>query len=47
MTAAVNVVRLAELSTEARARCLTRTQSDLGPYLEKVEPIVAQPAAKQ
>ncbi|MGE3876740.1 MAG: histidinol dehydrogenase, partial [Parvibaculaceae bacterium] len=40
MTASVNVVRLAGLSPEERKRCLERTESDLGPYLEKVEPIV-------
>jgi histidinol dehydrogenase len=41
MTTPINVVRLAGLSPEERARYLTRTESDLGPYLEKVEPIVA------
>jgi len=41
MTAPVNIVKLAELSPEERERCLKRTESDLGPYLEKVEPIVA------
>jgi histidinol dehydrogenase len=46
MTAAVNVVRLAELSPKERALCLTRTENDLGPYLEQVEPIVAAVAAE-
>ncbi|MGE4251548.1 MAG: histidinol dehydrogenase [Parvibaculaceae bacterium] len=46
MTAPVNVVRLAGLSPEERKRCLARTESDLGPYLEKVEPIVAAVAAE-
>ncbi len=41
MTAPVNVVRLAGLSPEERKRCLARTDSELGPYLEKVAPIVA------
>ena len=46
MTAPVNVVRLAGLSPEERERCLRRTESELGPYLEKVEPIVAAVAAE-
>jgi histidinol dehydrogenase len=41
MTAPVNVVRLAGLSPAERARYLARTESELGPYLEKVEPIIA------
>jgi histidinol dehydrogenase len=41
MTASVNLVRLAGLSPEERRRCLARTESELGPYLEKVAPIVA------
>ncbi|WP_119392431.1 histidinol dehydrogenase [Taklimakanibacter lacteus] len=41
MSAALNVVRLERLSPDERRRCLTRTESDLGPYLEKVVPIIA------
>lgn len=41
MTAPVNVVQLAALSAEERKSCLTRTESDLTFYLEKVTPIVA------
>lgn len=40
MTAPVNVVKLAELTPAERRRCLARTESDLGPYLEKVAPII-------
>lgn len=41
MTAPINFVKLAGLTAEERRRCLARTESDLGPYLEKVAPIVA------
>jgi len=41
MTTPVYVVRLAELSPEERKRCLARTESELGPFLEKAQPIVA------
>jgi histidinol dehydrogenase len=41
MTASIDLVRLAALSPEERQRCLKRTESDLGPYLEKVSPIIA------
>lgn len=41
MTAALNLVKLAALSPEERGHYLKRTESDLGPYFEKVEPIVA------
>lgn len=40
MTAPVNVVKLTELTPAERRRCLARTESDLGPYLEKVAPII-------
>ena len=40
MTASINLLRLADLSPEARAQLLKRTESDLGPYLEKVKPII-------
>lgn len=46
MTAAVNFVRLAGLSAEQSRQCLARTESDLGPYLEKVAPIVQAVAAE-
>jgi histidinol dehydrogenase len=41
MSVAINVVKLAGLSPDERRRCLKRTESDLGPYLEKVAPIIA------
>ncbi len=40
MTTAINIVKLAELTPDGRRRCLTRTESDLAPYLDKVAPIV-------
>lgn len=40
MTFSVNFLKLAELVPDERRRCLARTESDLGPYLEKVAPIV-------
>lgn len=40
MSASVNFLRLADLSREARAQLLKRTESDLGPYVEKVKPII-------
>lgn len=46
MTAAVNFVRLDGLSADQRRRCLARTESDLGPYLEKVAPIIEAVAAE-
>ncbi|HTN96121.1 MAG TPA: histidinol dehydrogenase, partial [Nordella sp.] len=41
MSAAINVVRLASLTPDERRRCLSRTESDLKPFLEKVAPIIA------
>lgn len=40
MSSSINFLRLADLSLEARAQLLKRTESDLGPYLEKVKPII-------
>jgi histidinol dehydrogenase len=40
MTAAINLHRLSELSPDQRAALLRRSESDLGPFLEKVRPIL-------
>jgi histidinol dehydrogenase len=40
MSASINFLRLADLRPEARAQLLKRTESDLGPYLDKVKPII-------
>ena len=40
MTATVNLNRLSELSPAERALRLRRTENDLGPYIEKVRPLV-------
>jgi histidinol dehydrogenase len=41
MTAAINLHRLSALSDGQRAALLRRSESDLGPFLEKVRPILA------
>jgi histidinol dehydrogenase len=40
MAQAINFHRLAELAPARRAELLVRTESDLGPFIEKVRPIV-------
>lgn len=40
MPAPISVHRLADLSLEHRAALLRRTESDLGPYLDQVKPII-------
>ncbi|MBM3520358.1 MAG: histidinol dehydrogenase [Alphaproteobacteria bacterium] len=40
MTATVNLHRLAELSPAERAMRLKRTENDLGPFIEKVRPLI-------
>jgi histidinol dehydrogenase len=40
MTAQIFLLRLADLSAAQRAHLLRRTEADLGPYLEKVKPII-------
>ena len=36
----INFLRLADLNAAGRAQLLKRTENDLGPYLEKVKPII-------
>jgi histidinol dehydrogenase len=40
MPARINLIELSKLSLSARQRLLTRTEADLGPYEEKVRPII-------
>ena len=42
----VSVHKLAELSPDAREKLLARAEADLGPFIEKVRPIVAAVAAE-
>ena len=40
MTSHINYLTLSKLSAAERATLLRRTESDLGPFLEKVKPII-------
>ena len=40
MTSHINYLVLSDLTAAERATLLKRTESDLGPFLEKVKPII-------